>query len=581
MLGAQYELLRIVTRVAHDLTAQYFDPDDFCEEMDDVLTLIPHDRQVANMVERVKMHRAEPTQALSMAQAAVAYIGENYRLERRVIRNRRANLDLPLPVRRVNEEYAYIPADAEISALDELHEYADAILTYHNHAAFAQELVRLLFHAAFSSPHALLALLQKRQNSLVGNHTLNVSVSLHHLVAPVSPREEERRIPELLVVFPAISDEARVVDRVVWHVQRWRDETVKALDELPNRLSVPRGPHRFVQVLAAVDKHRREHSQSKIVIFSGWADTLLALKPYLRKQIGREGLYEFHARIPQTDLQNQAIDFQETEGQAILLCDELGGEGRNFQVANLIIHLDLPWTPARLEQRIGRVDRLGREGDVTSVVLFAREQIEQDLYHILQRAFELFTRSMSGMEIALEDIQDELVDSLRRGTRDGLRSILDRMIVRAAQIRQQVEEERIYEEGAINTTRRDEFVRIGERYANGSVLREPILKWAAQAGLAHTYHSKTDTVYYFPRDFSMEAMRNAKFVEIPNMEEALLRSRNSSNLRVEGTFNRSVAVVREDLVFFAPGSDPWTDAIIRNALEADRSRCHPQVQSGN
>jgi hypothetical protein len=56
------------------------------------------------------------------------------------------------------------------------------------------------------------------------------------------------------------------------------------------------------------------------------------------------------------------------------------------------------------------------------------------------------------------------------------------------------------------------------------------------------------------------------------MEEALRRSRRAHNLVIRGTFNRDIAVRREDIVFFALGSDPWTDAIIANALEADRGR---------
>ena len=54
-----------------------------------------------------------------------------------------------------------------------------------------------------------------------------------------------------------------------------------------------------------------------------------------------------------------------------MICDESGGEGRNFQVADFIVSMDLPWSPALLEQRIGRLDRIGREPgkDVVSIVV--------------------------------------------------------------------------------------------------------------------------------------------------------------------------------------------------------------------
>jgi len=68
-------------------------------------------------------------------------------------------------------------------------------------------------------------------------------------------------------------------------------------------------------------------------------------------------------------------------------------------------------------------------------------------------------------------------------------------------------------------------------------------------------------------------MNNAKFFQLPDMQEALRRSGRSNNLVINGTFNRDIAVKRENLIFFAAGNDPWTDTIIANAFETDRGRC--------
>jgi ATP-dependent helicase HepA len=80
-------------------------------------------------------------------------------------------------------------------------------------------------------------------------------------------------------------------------------------------------------------------------------------------------------------------------------------------------------------------------------------------------------------------------------------------------------------------------------------------------------------VTYNPRRFNNVQRQNAKLFNFPNMEEALLRSGRTHELVLRGSFNRSVAVQREKLVFFAPSSDKWTDAIIANAIESDRGRC--------
>ena len=573
MLAAQLELLQIVARVAPDLTSEYFDPDYFCMEMDAVLALIQNDAQLAAYIRQVHESIRQPDKGLSAAKIAVSYISENYRLERRVIRNRRANLTVELPTRALNEGFAYSVGPEEASVLSELHEYADNLLDGHAYAAYSQEAVRIFFHAAFSSPPALLTLVRARLQATRTRPTNRYGDELTRLTRAGAPRNEAARITELLAAIPAVTDEDAALNRLLWVAQQWEHATELALNSLRYREEIAPSSHRLIQVVRAVDSHFRQNPNGKIVIFTHWLDTLRLLVPNLRRRLGREQVFEFHIGLSEEQLQEQVVDFQEANQGAVLVCDELGGEGRNFQVADLIIHVDLPWAPAQLEQRIGRVDRLGRTGIVTSVIPYVKEQLEEDLFQIWQRAFELFTRSMSGMEIVLEGVQDELMASLAQGTRDSFRRALTEMTAHARSMREQVEEERYYEAQAINHRRREEFVRISERYRDGSVLREPLQAWATQAGLKNNFDPHTDTVSYYPTQFSQNAMANAKFAEVPNMEDALARSRRASSLKIEGTFNRSVAVIREDLVFYAPGSDPWTDAIIRNAIEADRGRC--------
>jgi len=282
---------------------------------------------------------------------------------------------------------------------------------------------------------------------------------------------------------------------------------------------------------------------------------------------------QFTAQLNMEELQDAADAFQSSDRCRILLCDELGGEGRNFQIASQIIHIDLPWTPAQLEQRIGRVDRFGREGTVLSIVPFAQNWPEHDLFRIWQDAFHLFTQSMSGLEIALETIQNKLLDAIVQSSRDGIAHLIDTMVEEADKLRQAVEEERYFEEAAINRQRRNDFERISEEYSDGKKLGLPILKWADLVGLSYDYDSITDTLCFTPGRFNLNKMKNAKFFHPPDMQDALRRSGRARDLVIRGTFDRKVAVRRENLVFFAPSTDKWTDAIITNALEADRGRC--------
>lgn len=75
-----------------------------------------------------------------------------------------------------------------------------------------------------------------------------------------------------------------------------------------------------------------------------------------------------------------------------MLSDESGGEGRNFQVADKVIHIDVPWSANVIEQRIGRLDRIGRQDNnaVTSIVVYAENSLEEQLYKFWNEGVQLF-----------------------------------------------------------------------------------------------------------------------------------------------------------------------------------------------
>jgi ATP-dependent helicase HepA len=582
IMGAQYDLLKLVAGIVPDLKPEYFDPDDFKYGMNAIVDLLDRDPLLDALVAKVEAGSDRPDKGLQLAKDTIAYISENYRVERRVIRNRRINLQIDLPEREVNVSFAYSPGDSERACLDELYSYLDHVIAESKQQQGTLEYARTLLNAAFSSPHALLAMLEYRRDALKTPAGTSPDAQWEQLVAPGNPRQEDERIRQLIKSLSQISNEERDLEDLIWYTESWKEETNRVLESLPYRSRIEAQPHRLVQVLRVVRECLASNRETKIVVFSTWYRTLLLLKGHLRKHWGSQAIAEFHVQVEEKKLQEEVDRFQRDAECRVLLCDELGGEGRNFQMAGAIVHVDLPWTPARLEQRIGRVDRLGREGAVLSTIPYAKQQLEADLYRIWQNAFQLFTRSLSGMEIALEEIQEELLVALKGNTRNGLVNILDEMVERASMLRDQVEEERYYEEEAINTRRRREFSELSDKYRDGGMIRGPVLRWAEQAGLRPQYNYRTDTVQYSPRQFSLNAMQNAKFVSVPNMETALARSRNANMLRITGTFNRSLALVREDLVFFAPGSDPWTDAIINNAIEADRGRsCAIRRKSSN
>jgi ATP-dependent helicase HepA len=546
LLSAQGKIRRKIAAAFQNLDPDDFDPEEFEEELEVVAKSLNHDRLLAQLIARVPAQAHSYDRGLKEAKDVLAYVSENYRIESRVIRNRRAHLHIQLPERKLNTSYSYVPDEEEAAVLDALYDYVDVYARSAPANPLTSEYCRALIHAASSSPHALLHLLEVRSQQLMATPDIPLRADIdHRLTTSASPREEAQRLATVMAAAPSLPGEHETyLEALAWRVMRWAEQTDEALAHLSGERGDLTNPssHRLGQVLRALDSAIKATPDMKVIVFSTWPQTLAAFLPHLVHRYGSAMVARFTAQLDMERLQDEAVAFQSSDRCRILLCDELGGEGRNFQIASQIIHIDLTWTPAQLEQRIGRVDRFGREGTVLSIVPFAQNWPEQDLFRIWQSAFHLFTQSMSGLEIALETIQDRLSDAICQSSREGIANLVDSMIEEADKLRQAVEEERYFEEAALNRQRRNEFERISEEYSDGKKL-----------GL------------------NLNKMKNAKFFHPPDMQEALRRSGRAREIR--GTFDRNVAVRREDLVFFAPGSDKWMDAIITNALEADRGRC--------
>src|SRR5262249_8557338 len=74
----------------------------------------------------------------------------------------------------------------------------------------------------------------------------------------------------------------------------------------------------------------------------------------------------------------------------VLLCTESGGEGRNIQFCNTLINFDVPWNPMAIEQRIGRIDRIGQQREVFVFNLVTRGTLEEQVLHLLDEKISMF-----------------------------------------------------------------------------------------------------------------------------------------------------------------------------------------------
>ena len=92
----------------------------------------------------------------------------------------------------------------------------------------------------------------------------------------------------------------------------------------------------------------------------------------------------------------------------ILLSTEAAGEGRNLQFCHVMVNFDLPWNPMQIEQRLGRIHRIGQEHDVVLTNLVSRGTVEERLLEVLQAKINLFELVVGELDMILARVADDL-----------------------------------------------------------------------------------------------------------------------------------------------------------------------------
>ncbi|MDP2646432.1 MAG: SNF2-related protein, partial [Desulfobacterales bacterium] len=113
----------------------------------------------------------------------------------------------------------------------------------------------------------------------------------------------------------------------------------------------------------------------------------------------------FHGRLNNQQKDEAIRSFREEKD--ILVTTEIGGEGRNLQFCHQMINYDLPWNPMKIEQRIGRIHRLGQQSEVMIYNLCAAESIEEYILDILDRKINMFEMVIGEIDMILGRIRDE------------------------------------------------------------------------------------------------------------------------------------------------------------------------------
>ena len=149
---------------------------------------------------------------------------------------------------------------------------------------------------------------------------------------------------------------------------------------------------------------------AKVVLFAYFRETLLYLEERFR-EIGVDSVLLMGGM----DKQSALVRFCRADGPRLLLASEVASEGIDLQYSSLLVNYDLPWNPMKVEQRIGRIDRIGQKAErIVIVNIFLAQTLDERVYERLFKRLNIFERALGGIEGVLgEMVRSMSFDLLR------------------------------------------------------------------------------------------------------------------------------------------------------------------------
>jgi superfamily II DNA or RNA helicase len=177
----------------------------------------------------------------------------------------------------------------------------------------------------------------------------------------------------------------------------------------------------------------------KLIVFTEHRDTLNYLQRQIAGVIGNDqAVLTIHGGTHRDDRKKAQEMFRSDPEVRVLVATDAAGEGVNLQNANLMVNYDLPWNPNRLEQRFGRIHRIGQREVCHLWNLVAKETREGDVYHRLLRKLEVESEALKGRVFDIlgevfenNNLKDLLVEAIRYGDRPEIREKLWKQVDQA------------------------------------------------------------------------------------------------------------------------------------------------------
>ncbi len=365
------------------------------------------------------------------------HLTETYRLHRRMLRNRRETVrqlfkfgrdlergDLP-----VAEEYDFDDRTASVQNLmDEWRETS--------WAAEREEWQQHGFSHSTKYQRLFLLLLELSNSALpVFRNVLAARLSGE---IPESFKElYNAKLVELLSETPLFLGERELLESLL----RVVDQTPEEEDRIDHLILT-------IDTLTG-QAQRKKQPTLKMVVFTGHYASAEFISSRLTAAYGSQAIAQYVKTLSDVQVEQEVERFRLDNHCCVLVCDPSGEVGRNLQFADTIIHFDLLMEPGRMEQRIGRVDRLGRDRIFSTHVFTGPDHpsLIEAWYIFLNEGLKVFQNSISSLQFLIDQILPEIYGRFFVGGAQGLIDyVRESFAGRLEEERIQVEEQTVLDE---------------------------------------------------------------------------------------------------------------------------------------
>jgi len=284
----------------------------------------------------------------------------------------------------------------------------------------------------------------------------------------------------------------------------------------------------------------KEDPSRKVLIICRTERKVLAIEAALQeKMTAKSGL--FHEGLPLVQRDRNAAWFAEPDGAQLLICSEIGSEGRNFQFAHHLVLFDVPLNPGLVEQRIGRLDRIGQTEKIRIHVPFVEGSSEAFVVDWYHRGLDAFARPLHGGNDYERQYRERLLGLAKRfgtGKKEPSTDEVEKLIADTAKFREKLLEkmhrgrDRLLELNSFDPTVAHKVIAEVEAVDSDLTVRRIMAELLEHFGVRVKEHEEGD-VFLDADHAYVEG-----FPAIPR--EGML-----------ATFHRSRAITREDIRFIS------------------------------